>query len=112
MRWIHIAIVVVFAAATLIFLIQNREIVSMDFLGFSVRAPLAVMAATFYVLGAITGGSAYASAQSIRAGGRATAPAGCLIRLSTMATVQTTSGDRPLASAQPAVGNDTSRRSD
>ena len=60
MRWIHIAIVVLFAAATLIFLVQNREIVSVDFLRFSVRAPLAVIAASFYLLGAITGGSAYA----------------------------------------------------
>ena len=60
MRWVHIAIVVLFATATLIFLVQNREIVSMDFLGLSVRAPLAVIAASFYVLGAITGGSAYA----------------------------------------------------
>jgi uncharacterized integral membrane protein len=60
MRWVHIAIVVLFVAATLIFLVQNREIVSMDFLGFSVRTPLAVMAAIFYVLGAITGSSAYA----------------------------------------------------
>ena len=60
MRWVHIAIVALFAAATLIFLVQNREIVSMDFLGFSVRAPLAVMAACFYLLGAITGGSLYA----------------------------------------------------
>lgn len=60
MRWVHIAIVVLFATATLIFLVQNREIVSMDFLGLSVRTPLAVMAACFYVLGAITGSSAYA----------------------------------------------------
>ena len=60
MRWLHIAIIVLFALATLIFLIQNREIVSMDFLGFSARMPLAVMAAIFYVLGAFTGGSAYA----------------------------------------------------
>ena len=57
MRWVHIAIVVLFAAGTLIFLVQNREIVSMDFLGFSVRAPLAVIAASFYLLGAITGSS-------------------------------------------------------
>jgi uncharacterized integral membrane protein len=60
MRWVHIAIVVLFVAATLIFLVQNREIVSVDFLRFSVRAPLAVIAASFYLLGAITGGSAYA----------------------------------------------------
>jgi lipopolysaccharide assembly protein A len=60
MRWVHTAIVVLFVAATLIFLVQNREIVSMTFLGFGVRAPIAVIAASFYVLGAITGGSAYA----------------------------------------------------
>lgn len=60
MRWVHTAIVVLFVAATIIFLVQNREIVSMDFLGLSVRAPLAVIAACFYLLGAITGGSAYA----------------------------------------------------
>ena len=60
MRWVHIAIVVLFIAATLIFLVQNREIVSIDFLGFSVRTPLAVSAAIFYLLGAVTGGSAYA----------------------------------------------------
>jgi lipopolysaccharide assembly protein A len=58
-RWVNITIVVLFAAVTLTFLIQNREIVSMDFLGFSLRAPLAVMAAVFYLLGAITGGSAF-----------------------------------------------------
>lgn len=60
MRWVHIAIIVLFAAATLIFLVQNREIVSIDFLGFSMRIPLALTAAIFYVLGAITGGSALA----------------------------------------------------
>lgn len=59
MRWVHIAIVVLFVAATLTFLVQNREIVSVDFLGFSVRAPLAVVAASFYLLGAVTGSSAY-----------------------------------------------------
>lgn len=70
MRWMHIAIVTVLAAATLIFLVQNREIVSMDFLSFSVRMPLAIMAAIFYVLGAITGGSAYALLKkSIRSAG-------------------------------------------
>lgn len=60
MRWIHIAIIVLFAAATLTFLVQNREIVAVDFLGFSVRAPFAVVAAGFYLLGTISGGSVYA----------------------------------------------------
>jgi putative membrane protein len=75
MRWVHTAIVVLFAAGTLIFLVQNREIVSMDFLGFSVRAPLAVIAASFYLLGAITGGSAYALLRrSVQAASATAAP--------------------------------------
>lgn len=60
MRWVHVTIIVVFVTATLIFGMQNREMVTMDFLGFSLRAPLAIMAACFYVLGAITGGSLFA----------------------------------------------------
>ena len=60
MRWIYLAIVIVFLLAIVIFVVQNRELVTMSFLGFSVRAPLAVMAAVVYVLGAITGGSLYA----------------------------------------------------
>ena len=76
MRWIHIAIIILFVAATLIFLVQNREIVSMDFLGFSVRAPLAVMAASFYLLGAITGSSAYVLLRrSVQAAGARTSAA-------------------------------------
>ncbi len=74
MRWVHTAIVVLFAAATLIFLVQSREIVSMDFLGFSIRAPLALIAASFYLLGAITGGSAYALLRRSVQGASATPP--------------------------------------
>lgn len=73
MRRIHLGIVVLFAAATLIFLVQNREIVSVDFFGFSVRAPLAVVVAFFYLLGAITGGSVYALLRRSVQGARATA---------------------------------------
>lgn len=76
MRWMHIAIIVVFVAATLTFLVQNREIVSMDFLGLSMRMPLAIMAAIFYVVGAITGGSAYALLKkSVRGAGTNSGPA-------------------------------------
>jgi len=60
MRWVHIIIVVLFAAATLLFALQNLEIVTMSFLGFSVRAPLAVLVAIFYLLGMVTGGSLWA----------------------------------------------------
>jgi putative membrane protein len=57
MRWVYLIVIIVFVAAIVVFAIQNRELVTMSFLGFSVRAPLAVMAVIVYVLGAITGGS-------------------------------------------------------
>jgi lipopolysaccharide assembly protein A len=60
MRWLYLAIVIVFVAAILIFAFQNLGIVTMSFLGFSVSAPLAILAAVVYVLGAFTGGSLFA----------------------------------------------------
>lgn len=60
MRWFYLTVVVLFAAATIIFVVQNVEVVTMSFLGLSVRAPLAVLAAVAYVLGTLTGGSLYA----------------------------------------------------
>jgi putative membrane protein len=60
MRWVHLTIVIVFVAAIVIFVFQNRELVTMSFLGFSVRAPLAILAVIVYALGAITGGSLFA----------------------------------------------------
>jgi len=58
MRWIHIAIVVLFAGVTLIFAVQNFQSVTMSFLGFSLRLPMALMAVVVYLLGMATGGSA------------------------------------------------------
>jgi putative membrane protein len=60
MRWMHLDVIALFAAATLIFVVQNFEIVTMSFLGFSARAPLALLVAIFYVLGMATGGSLWA----------------------------------------------------
>ena len=57
MRWVCVAVIVLFAAATLTFALQNLEIVTMSFLGFSARAPLAVLVVVVYLLGAATGGS-------------------------------------------------------
>ena len=57
MRWIHIVVVALFAVATLVFVIQNFEIVTLSFLGFSARALLALLVAIFYLLGMATGGS-------------------------------------------------------
>jgi putative membrane protein len=60
MRWFHLIIVILFAVVTLIFALQNLEIVTMSFLNFSVRMPVAILTIVVYVLGAVTGGSLYA----------------------------------------------------
>jgi lipopolysaccharide assembly protein A len=60
MRWLYLTLIVVLAAATLIFILQNWDLVTMSFLGFSVRAPLAILIAAVYVVGAVTGGSLFA----------------------------------------------------
>jgi lipopolysaccharide assembly protein A len=59
MRWLYLAIVCVLAAATLVFALQNLEIVSLDFVWFSVRTPLAFLVAAAYVVGMVTGGSSW-----------------------------------------------------
>jgi lipopolysaccharide assembly protein A len=60
MRWFYIVVIVLIAAATLLFCVQNRDFATMSFLQFSIRAPLAILALVVYVLGAVTGGSLYA----------------------------------------------------
>lgn len=60
MRWIYLAVIVLFAAATVIFALQNFEIVTMSFLGFEVCWPLALLVAVVYLIGAVTGGSLFA----------------------------------------------------
>jgi uncharacterized integral membrane protein len=60
MRWVHLAVIILLVAATLLFGLQNRDVVTISFLGFSVRAPLAILIAGVYVIGAVTGGSLFA----------------------------------------------------
>ncbi|SHH95015.1 hypothetical protein [Bradyrhizobium erythrophlei] len=60
MRWIYLAVIILIVAATIIFALQNFEIVTMSFLGFNARVPLAVLVAVVYILGAATGGSLFA----------------------------------------------------
>jgi len=74
MRWLYLTVVVVVVAATLIFVFQNFAIVTMSFLGLSIRAPLALLAAVTYVLGAITGGSVFALLRKSVQGSRARGP--------------------------------------
>jgi lipopolysaccharide assembly protein A len=60
MRWVYMIIIAVFVAIVLIFVFQNLGGVTMSFLWWSLRAPLSIVAAVMYLLGALTGGSLYA----------------------------------------------------
>ncbi|MFG3596408.1 hypothetical protein [Bradyrhizobium sp. RDI18] len=60
MRWIYLAVIILFVAATIIFALQNFELVTMSFLGLNASVPLAVLVAVAYLLGAATGGSLFA----------------------------------------------------
>lgn len=57
MRGVYLAVICMFAAAVIVFAAQNLQTVTMSFLGFSARVPLALLAAGIYLLGAATGGS-------------------------------------------------------
>jgi uncharacterized integral membrane protein len=60
MRWVYLAVIILFVAATIIFALQNFEAVTMSFLGSTTRVPLALLVAVAYLLGAATGGSLFA----------------------------------------------------
>lgn len=57
MRWIYLTVIALFVAATVLFAVQNFEIVTISFLGFNARVPLALLVAIIYVLGMATGSS-------------------------------------------------------
>ena len=59
MRWFYIIVVVLFVVATIVFVTQNLEIVTLSFLGFSARTRLGVLVVIFYLLGMATGGSLF-----------------------------------------------------
>jgi uncharacterized integral membrane protein len=60
MRWFHIALIAVLAAAMLVFAAQNLQSVAVSFLSFGIRAPVAILVIVFYLLGMATGGSLWA----------------------------------------------------
>ena len=57
MRWLYLAVIILFVAAIVIFAIQNLQGVEVSFLRMSFRTPLAFLIVIVYVLGALTGGS-------------------------------------------------------
>jgi uncharacterized integral membrane protein len=57
MRLVYLIVIVLLAAAAIVFVAQNRDPMTISFLGFSVSAPVAALSAIMYFLGALTGGS-------------------------------------------------------
>ena len=61
MRWFHLAVIVLFAAVTTIFAVQNLQIVTVSpLLRTGAQIPLAFLVAIIYLLGAVTGSSLFA----------------------------------------------------
>jgi lipopolysaccharide assembly protein A len=60
MRWLHLAVIVLFAAVTAVFAMQNLQTVTVSFFRFGAHMPLAFLVAIIYLLGAVTGGSLFA----------------------------------------------------
>lgn len=60
MRIIYLAITILFALATILFALENLQVVTIGFLGVSASVRLALLVAVSYVLGAVTGGSLFA----------------------------------------------------
>jgi putative membrane protein len=59
-RWVYLTIIVLLAAATIIFAFQNLETVTISFLSVSIRARIAILILVAYISGALTGGSLFA----------------------------------------------------
>ncbi len=70
MRWIYLAIVVVFLTAAIVFALQNTQSVTVAFLGTGLSASLALVIFVVYILGAVTGGSLYALLRRLVVGSR------------------------------------------
>ncbi|MDE2376414.1 hypothetical protein [Bradyrhizobium sp.] len=60
MRWVYLAVIVLFAAAVVVFAVQNFETVTITFFRLDISAPLALLTIVVYLLGAATGGSLFA----------------------------------------------------
>ena len=76
MRWVHLTVIVLFAAATLILAFQNFGGVTVSFLGLSLHVPVIILVFVVYVLGAGTGGSLFALLRQSYEGSRRVPAAG------------------------------------
>jgi lipopolysaccharide assembly protein A len=59
MRWLHSTVIVILIAGTVVFAVQNLQSVTVSFLNLKIAAPLALLVVLVYLLGMVTGGSAW-----------------------------------------------------
>lgn len=59
MRYVFLALIILFLALIATFAFQNLQSVTVAFLGLQLTAPLAIMVALVYLLGMATGGSLF-----------------------------------------------------
>lgn len=60
MRYLHIALIVLFVSVIALFMLQNLDAATVSFLAVRLTMPLAVLIFLVYVLGMLTGGFAVA----------------------------------------------------
>jgi uncharacterized integral membrane protein len=75
MRYLHLAVIVIFAAMIVLFAAQNFHLVAVSFLRISLEIWLAFLVVIIYVLGALTGGSLLALLRHSIQGARRHTPA-------------------------------------
>ncbi len=57
MRYVYMALIVVFVTIIALFKVQNLDTVSVELFGASATLPVSVLVLLIYVLGALTGGT-------------------------------------------------------
>jgi uncharacterized integral membrane protein len=70
MRWVHLTVIILLAAITIVFAVQNFQIITVSLFSSGVQVPLALLVAITYLLGAVTGGSLFALVRKSIAGAK------------------------------------------
>ncbi|MBN2364283.1 DUF1049 domain-containing protein [candidate division WOR-3 bacterium] len=60
MRYLYLVLIILFFCTIIVFAVQNRETVTLSFLGWKTTLPLAFQVIIVYFLGMLTGGSVIA----------------------------------------------------
>jgi putative membrane protein len=75
MRWLYFAVILLFAAAVIIFAAQNRDVTTVSFLRTSIQMTLGLLILVVYLLGTVTGGGLLALMRKSVQGALKRAPA-------------------------------------